>query len=255
MRIIHSLLQLLPHFELTLRPHFTVKKHMGKAKLKKLSEVSTFSFVFENKDFLAPALYNSNQEIVDWKGQWAEKVFLNNRPITLELACGKGDYTIALAQKFPDRNFIGVDIKGDRIWRGGMTVIEKGLTNVAFVRTKIEQLDLFFAPQEIDEIWITFPDPFPKKPDAKRRLTAPSFLQLYKKLIKENGILHFKTDAIDLFDFSEEMIKEAGFELLCVQRDIYGKLLADELTSIKTYYELMHISDGRTINYLRAIIK
>jgi len=228
---------------------------MGKAKMKKLREVSGFSFVYENKNFLAPALNDFEGNVIEWKGAWAEKAFKNKQAITMELACGKGDYTIALAERFPERNFIGVDIKGDRLWRGALTVQSKGLSNVIFVRTKIEQLDLFFAPHEIDEIWITFPDPFPKKPDTKRRLSAPSFLSLYKKLIKENGLIHFKTDALDLFDYTEGSMKEAGFELLTVQRDIYGNHLEDEITSIKTYYELMHLADERTINYLKAIVK
>ncbi len=228
---------------------------MGKAKMKKLSEVSTFPFVYENKNFLAPSICDSTGQVLEWKGEWAKNAFKNSNPITMELACGKGDYTIALAERFPERNFIGVDIKGDRLWRGGMTVQSKGLSNVVFVRSKIEQLDLFFASHEIDEIWITFPDPFPKKPDTKRRLSAPSFLELYKKLIKENGFIHFKTDALDLFNYTEESMKEAGYELLTVQRDIYGNQLADEITSIKTYYELMHLADARTINYLKAIVK
>lgn len=228
---------------------------MAKAKMKKLNEVSTFPFVFENKDFLNPGLTNHLGEKVNLKDAWNKLVFKNENPITLELACGKADYTIALAEKFPNINFIGVDIKGDRLWRGAKTVVEKGLTNVAFLRTKIEQLDLFLGAQEVSEMWITFPDPFPKKGDINRRLTYPTFLEKYKSIVKPNGIFHFKTDAIDLFDFSEETIREFGFELTRVERDIYGKGLADEITSIKTYYEIMHLADGRKINYLQAIIK
>jgi tRNA (guanine-N7-)-methyltransferase len=209
---------------------------MAKAKMKKLSEVSTFPFVFENKDFLNPGLTNHLCEKIDLKNKWKEVVFKNNHPITIELACGKADYTISLAQKFPNINFLGVDIKGDRLWKGSKRVVELGLTNVAFLRTKIEQIDLFIGKGEIDEMWITFPDPFPKKGDINR-------------------MFHFKTDAIDLFDYSEETIRDFGFELLRVERDIYGNNLADEITSIKTFYELMHLEDNRTINYLQAIIK
>jgi tRNA (guanine-N7-)-methyltransferase len=227
---------------------------VGKAKMMKIREVSTFPFVFENKSFLEPSLTNYLDEEVVLKGVWSREVFKRNAPITVELACGKGDYTLALAKKFPERNFIGVDIKGDRLWRAGKSVEEMGLSNVAFLRTKIELLELFFEVGEIDELWITFPDPFPKKGDAKRRLTASGFLAMYKRLLHPGSTVHFKTDAIDLFDFSEETIKENGFVLNRVERDIYGKGIADEITSIKTYYEKMHIADGRTINYLNFTI-
>lgn len=216
----------------------------------KIREVSTFPFVYENKSFLEPSLQTHTGEKVDYKGSWSKKVFGNEHPLILELACGKGDYSLALAQRFPETNFIGVDIKGDRLWRAGKTALELNLKNIAFVRTKIEQLPLFFADAEISEIWITFPDPFPKKGDAKRRLTSPRFLAEYKKLVKPGGIVHLKTDAIDLFDYSEETIREEGFEFITVQRDIYGRGTATEITSIKTYYEKMHIANGRTINYL-----
>ena len=228
---------------------------MAKAKMKKLNEVSTFPFVFENKDFLNPGLTNHLGEKVNLKDAWNQNVFKNEHPIIIELACGKADYTIALAEKFPNINFIGVDIKGDRLWRGAKTVVEKGLKNVAFLRTKIEQLDLFLGKEEVSEMWITFPDPFPKKGDINRRLTYPTFLEKYKQIVKPNGLFHFKTDAIDLFNFSEETIKEFGFELTRVERDIYGNGLSDDITAIKTYYEIMHLADGRKINYLQAIIK
>ncbi len=227
---------------------------MAKAKMKKLSEVSTFPFVFENKNFLAPGLSNYKNESIELKGKWNEIVFHNTNPIILELACGKADYTISLAQKFPHINFIGVDIKGDRIWKGANRVVEHKLNNVAFLRTKIDQIDLFFEANEVDEIWITFPDPFPKKGDINKRLSYSTFLEKYKQITKTNGILHFKTDAIDLFDFTEESIREFGWTLTRVERDIYGNGLADEITSIKTFYEMMHLADGRKINYLQAII-
>jgi tRNA (guanine-N7-)-methyltransferase len=227
---------------------------MAKAKMKKLSEVSTFPFVFENKNFLAPGLSNYKSEAIDLKGKWNELVFLNSNPIILELACGKADYTISLAQKFPNINFIGVDIKGDRIWKGAHRVVEHQLKNVAFLRTKIDQIDLFLGADEVSEIWITFPDPFQKKGDINKRLSYSNFLEKYKKITKDNGLFHFKTDAIDLFDFTEESIKDFGWELTRVERDIYGTNVADEITSIKTFYEMMHLADGRKINYLQAII-
>lgn len=226
---------------------------MAKAKMKKLAEVSTFPFVYENKNYLAPGLTNSAGEAVDLKGQWSSLAFNNSNPIILELACGKADYSIALAQKYPNTNFIGVDIKGDRLWKGAKRVVELGLKNVAFLRTKIDQLNLFFADSEVEEIWITFPDPFPKKGDINKRLTYSSFLELYKNIVIPGGLLHFKTDAIDLFDYSEESIKEFGLRLARVERDIYGNNLADEITSIKTFYEMMHLADHRKINYLQAI--
>jgi tRNA (guanine-N7-)-methyltransferase len=133
-------------------------------------------------------------------------------------------------------------------------VVEHQLKNVAFLRTKIDQIDLFLGADEVSEIWITFPDPFPKKGDINKRLSYSNFLEKYKKITKDNGLFHFKTDAIDLFDFTEESIKDFGWELTRVERDIYGTNVADEITSIKTFYEMMHLADGRKINYLQAII-
>ena len=227
---------------------------MGKAKMQKLREVSLFPNVFENRDFRNPSISNYEGEKVELKGKWSELVFDNKNPITLELACGKGDYTLKLAEKFNDRNFIGVDIKGDRLWRAAKTSNEKSLTNTAFLRTKIEQLSYFFEPGEVSEIWITFPDPCPKKPDTKRRLLSPNFLDLYKSLLHKGSVVHIKTDAIDLFEYSIESIRSNNFEIKTIQRDIYSKPLENDLLSIKTYYELMHIRDGRTINYLSFII-
>lgn len=228
---------------------------MAKAKMKKLHEVGTYPFVFQNKDFLNPGLSDYQGNAIDLKGKWNDLVFKKKQPITVELACGKADYTIVLADKFPQKNFVGVDIKGDRLWRGAKNVEALGLQNVAFLRTKIEQLDLFFDTAEIDEMWITFPDPFPKKGDINKRLSYASFLAMYKQVLKPHARFHFKTDALALFDYTVESVKEAGWHILREERDIYGKNLADEITSIKTYYEIMHLADNRTINYLQAEVK
>ncbi len=222
--------------------------------MQKIREVSTFPNVFENRDFRNPSCTNSSGELIDIKGKWSELVFKNNNPITLELACGKGDYSIAMSEMFRDKNFIGVDIKGDRLWRAAKSCLEKSLSNTAFLRTKIEQLTWFFEKNEVSEIWITFPDPFPKKPDTKRRLTSPYFLEMYKALLPKGSKIHLKTDSLELFEYSIESIKSENFEFVTIQHDIYSRPLENELLRIKTYYELMHIRDGRTINFLSFLI-
>lgn len=223
---------------------------MGKAKLKKLEEVNHFDFVYQNHNFLQPDLVNSKGESVNFKGNWRKDVFHNNNPLVLELACGKGDYTLAMAEKFPEQNFIGVDVKGDRLWRAALTKEEKNLQNVAFVRTRIEQLDLFFDKKEISEIWITFPDPFPKKGDYKRRLTYVSFLKMYEDLLQKNGKIHLKTDAYSLIESSRENLQEYACVVHEDIEDIYMNPYTNPLLDIKTYYEQMHLKEGRTINYL-----
>ena len=223
---------------------------MGKAKMHKIRGIDSFPNVFQNEHFSNPVLKNYEGKIVDLKGKWAGEVFKNQNPVVLELACGKGDYTLALAQKYPNKNFIGVDSKGARIYTGSKTAIEAGLKNVAFVRLKIENILNFFAPGEVSEIWITFPDPFPKKGDAKRRLTAPAFLERYKQICRPGATIHFKTDDLPLFHFTKEMIDTTGRKCLYYRENIYSAPLESEELEIKTYYEKKHLEDGRTINYL-----
>ncbi len=221
-------------------------------KLQKFAEVLSFPNVFENFDASNPSLAGENGEPVELRGKWAEAHFKNNNPITLELACGKGDYAIGLAQSFPERNFIGVDIKGARIWRGAKTALELGLPNVAFLRTRIEQIALFFEEKEVDEIWITFPDPFLRNSKSNRRLTSPMFLKHYRKILKPGGFVHLKTDDPTLFDFTLEVLQEEkDVRIVYQDHDIYAKPLPMPELEIKTFYEKQHLAIGRTIKYVR----
>ena len=224
---------------------------MGKAKLFKIRSIDSFPNVFQNEHFTNPMLKNHEGEEVDLMGKWGSAVFKNNNPIVLELACGKGDYAIALAKKYPNKNFIGVDSKGARIFTGAKTAIEEKLNNVVFLRLKIENILNFFSENEVDEIWITFPDPFPKLRDAKRRLSAKSFLERYKKISKPGAILHFKTDDLPLFLFTKEMAEEFSPEILYSRENIYSTPVEFEELNIHTYYEKKHLAQGRTINYIR----
>lgn len=223
---------------------------MGKAKMFKIRGIDSLPNVFQNEHFSKPVLKNHEGQLLDLKGQWAAAVFKNQNPVVLELACGKGDYTLALAKKYKNRNFIGVDTKGARIYTGAKGAIEAGLANAAFVRLKIENIVNFFAPGEISEIWITFPDPFPKKGDAKRRLSAPAFLERYKQICKPGATIHFKTDDLPLFHFTKETVQTTGRKYLYCREDIYSAPLELEELEIKTYYEKKHLDEGRTINYL-----
>jgi tRNA (guanine-N7-)-methyltransferase len=223
---------------------------MGKAKTFKIRSIDTFPNVFQNPHFTKLHLINFEGEELNPKGNWRKKVFKNENPLVLELACGKGDYTLALAAKFPDRNFIGVDSKGARLFNGAKAAMEQKLDNVAFLRLRIENITNFFEKGEVDEIWITFPDPFPKLRDAKRRLTASSFLERYRYITKPGGVVNFKTDDLPLFQFSRRTVEDSGLKILYCREDIYAVPLDVEELSIMTYYEKSHLAEGRTINYL-----
>lgn len=221
-------------------------------KLQKFSELISFPNVYENFDFLKPELIGQEGKKKKLKGSWSTDHFGNDHPITLELACGRGEYTLQLASNFPDRNFIGVDIKGARIWKGAKTALEQKLANAAFLRTRIELIDNFFAPGEVSEIWITFPDPFLKKGKDNRRLTALPFLKKYKTLLSSNGICHLKTDSTELFDFTLEVFENSNIVTLeDVNEDIYSGVLPIPELSYKTYYEEMHLAIGKKIKYIR----
>ncbi len=221
-------------------------------KLQKFAEILSFPNVLENMDASNPGLTKNETERVDMKGHWNERQFGNEYPITLELACGRGEYSLGLAEMYPERNFIGVDVKGARIWRGARNALDRSLNNVAFLRTRIEQLTLFFAPGEISEIWITFPDPFLKTSKTNRRLTSERFLASYRQLLKKDGLVHLKTDSEELYEFSLESVSQfPGAEILYQNDDIYsGPLLLPEL-EIKTYYERMHLAAEKKIKYLQ----
>jgi tRNA (guanine-N7-)-methyltransferase len=186
------------------------------------------------------------------KGNWHEQYFQNSQPIVVELACGKGDYTIGLARRFPDRNFIGVDIKGSRIWYGSNTAEEEGLDNVAFLRTQILRIENFFAENELSELWITFPDPRPRDRDERRRLTHPRYLQMYQRMLKEGGMFHLKTDDRPFFDFTLEMLKEFPVRNLKQTTDLYNSPMLEEHFGIQTTYEKRWLEEGKKINYLRC---
>jgi tRNA (guanine-N7-)-methyltransferase len=212
---------------------------MGKDKLRRFAEIDTFSNVLQ---------LDAGKPL---KGKWCTDFFKNNRPIILELACGKGEYTVNLGQLFPQKNFIGVDYKGNRIWRGAKTALEDGVTNVGFLRVQIEGISDYFAEGEVDEIWITFPDPQPQVSREKKRLTSPRFLEQYKQLLKPGGCVNLKTDNDDFYAYTAEKVKELGLQLHIQTTDLYHSEYANEVLSIKTYYEKKYLKDNKNINYLK----
>ena len=218
---------------------------MGKDKLKRFSQMLTFENVIQPE-------INFYSKDDDLKGNWST-VFNNQNPIVLELGCGAGEYTVALAKHYPKRNFIGIDIKGARIWKGAKSAIEEDLDNVRFLRTKVDFVTKFFGENEVDEIWLTFSDPQPKKP--KKRLTSNLFIDRYLKFLKPNGVVHLKTDSELLYDFTLEEIKSNGFELLKNITNVYKDSYEDsqdlkKVLFIKTFYEKKWIELGKTIKYL-----
>lgn len=222
-------------------------------KLKKFNDLLSFSNVYENYDPTNPKLLASETEEVDLKGKWKSDHFKNENPLVLELACGRGEYSLALAKDNPKVNYIGVDVKGARIWKGATIAQEENLNNVAFLRTRIEQINLFFAQEEVDEIWITFPDPFLRKSKSNRRLTSQQFLNRYKDILKKEGIIHLKTDDPTLYEFSQEQFEACDFvEVLYDRDDIYAQPLDFPELEYKTYYEKQHLEKKRKIKYMRV---
>ncbi|MDB5151120.1 MAG: trmB [Mucilaginibacter sp.] len=212
---------------------------MGKDKLRRFAEIETFDNVLQ-LDAGKP-----------FKGQWGPGFFKNENPVVLELACGKGEYTVNLARMFPGKNFIGIDYKGNRIWRGAKTAVEEGVPNVAFLRIQIENLLDYFGPGEIGEIWITFPDPQPQLSREKKRLTSPRFLDKYIITLKPGGCVNLKTDNDGLHAYTAEKINELKLNLHVKTEDLYNSEYADEVLSIKTYYEKKYLKDNKNINYLK----
>lgn len=216
-----------------------------KDKAKRFAENETF------KCLVQPPMDEVFRRDHPLKGNWGEKIFGNDAPIVLELGCGKGEYTIALAEKYPDRNFIGVDIKGARLWKGAKYATVHNMPNVAFLRTRIEFIGSLFARDEVSEIWLTFSDPQPKKPN--KRLSSKVFNDIYSGFLVEGGIIHLKTDSVLLYESTLEVIKENGYVLLEANDDIYGSGLADsdDLLQVKTFYESQFLAKGMKITYLR----
>lgn len=229
---------------------------MARNKLEKFAQLLTYPNVYENRNPVQPQLTGQGGAEVDMKGQWAEKHFKNKQPITLELACGRGEYTVALARRYPDRNFIGVDIKGARIFKGATFALEDNLTNAAFLRTRIEQISLFFAPGEIDEIWITFPDPFKENRKANRRMTGPRFLAGYRRFLAPEGIIHLKTDSQILYEYTLEVLEaEPDIILHHASADIDQAAYPTPELDIPTYYERKAREEGKPITYLSFSFK
>jgi tRNA (guanine-N7-)-methyltransferase len=212
---------------------------MGKDKLRKYSEINDFENVHELEDGK------------DYKGCWSTNQFKNDKPLVLELACGKGEYTVNLAKLFPEKNFVGVDYKGNRIWRGAKTAIEENIPNVAFLRIQIEHILDYFAENEVSEIWITFPDPQPQISRERKRLTHSRFLDCYKVILKERGAINLKTDNDALHQFTYQVISDLGLKLYIKTEDLYHSEFANEVLSIKTYYEKKYLANDKNINYLK----
>ncbi|NQY66654.1 MAG: tRNA (guanosine(46)-N7)-methyltransferase TrmB [Flavobacteriales bacterium] len=219
----------------------------GKNKLMRFEALKTFDNVFQQ----------DMDEIKDGfrlQGKWAKEYFKNDNPIVLELGCGKGEYSVALAERNPDKNYIGVDVRGERLYHGAKNALNNKLTNAAFIRTYIERINLFFAKDEIDELWFTFPDPQLKKSRIQKRLTSPGFLDLYRSFLKQGSKVHLKTDSEPMFEYSKEVAEELKLEILIATNNLYaGEHM--EILDVKTYYENIYLKEGLNICYLNYLFK
>ncbi len=215
---------------------------MGKNKLKKFADMERFGCVLQypREELLRLGFPHA--------GKWNGDVFASPAPLTLELGCGRGEYTVGLAKSERGRNFVGIDIKGARMWTGAKEVEENGIPNAAFLRCEIENIDRFFAPAEVDSLWITFPDPQMKKP--RKRLTSTRFLALYRRILRPGGIVNLKTDSPFLFEYTRRLVELNGFETLRCTDDLYGAGEADPVSSIKTYYEQQWLARGKKIKLI-----
>jgi tRNA (guanine-N7-)-methyltransferase len=225
---------------------------MAKKKLIRFSQMEDFPNV---KQVLIKEVLQQNHPI---KGKWKSEIFNNNNPITIELGCGKGEYSVALAKKYPNRNFIGVDIKGARIWYGASQALNEKISNVHFLRSRIDFIDSFFDSDEVDEIWITFPDPQPNSTRERKRLSSDLFVRRYLQFLKPGGTIHLKTDNFPFYDYSLKQFEKFGFEILFKTADLYGESIAlldeetREILSVKTHYEGIFSAKGFKINYCKA---
>ena len=216
---------------------------MGKNKLEKFADMASYPHVFE---YPYSAVDNVPFEM---KGNWHKEFFKNDNPIVLELGCGRGEYTVGLGRMFPDINFIGVDIKGARMWTGATESLESGMQNVALLRTNIEIIDRFFAPDEVAEVWLTFSDPQMKK--ATKRLTSTYFMERYRKFLIDGGIIHVKTDSNFMFTYTKYMIEKNQLPVDVMTEDLYHSGMADEILGIRTYYEQQWLDRGLNIKYIK----
>lgn len=217
---------------------------MGKNKLAKFADMGKYPHVFEYPYSVADSVP------FEMKGKWNELFFKNDHSIVLELGCGRGEYTVGLARKFPDKNFIAVDIKGARMWTGATESLQANMTNVAFLRTNIEMIDRFFAAEEVSEIWLTFPDPQMKR--YTKRLTSTSFLERYRHFLKNNGIFHLKTDSNFLYVYTKALIEINHLPVQYITDDLYHSNIVDDILNIKTYYEQQWLERGIPIKYIKC---
>ena len=221
----------------------------SKNKLKRFNENATFNNVFQPTREEALSQYHL-------KGKWRSEVFKNENPIVLELGCGKGEYSVGLAKSFPEKNFIGIDIKGARFWFGATEAINENLTNVAFLRTQIELVECFFEENEVDEIWITFPDPQIKYRRTKHRMTNSEFLQLYKKILRKDGVVNLKTDSEFMHGYTLGLLHGEGHEVLYANHNVYvNEGSPEEVTAFQTFYEKQYLEVNKAITYIRFKIK
>ncbi len=220
---------------------------MPKNKQKKFAEINSFSNVIQ------PQLCHHSRMDFRLKGKWNQTFFENKNPVIIELGCGKGEYTVALGKAYPDYNFIGIDIKGDRIWKGASDALAEGLRNVAFLRTQAEHVNTFFSEKEVSGIWLTFPDPQEKKARTKKRLTSPTFLKKYHKILTPQSPIHLKTDNLIFFEYTLSVINENNHRLLAHTYDLYSDNSVYEplLKEVQTYYEKMFLKEGKAILYLK----
>ena len=222
----------------------------SKNKLKRFNENATFPNVFQ------PTREEIVDEVYKMKGNWNKTFFKNENPLVLELGCGKGEYSVALAKKYPNKNFIGIDIKGARFWRGAKTAVEENIPNVAFIRTQIELVEQVFAENEVSEIWITFPDPQIKYKRTKHRMTNETFLKRYKTILNENGVVNLKTDSEFMHGYTLGLLHGAGHEVLYSNNDVYKQEGSpEEVTSIQTFYENQYLAVNKPITYIKFKIK
>ncbi|CAM4184086.1 tRNA (guanine-N7-)-methyltransferase [Pedobacter westerhofensis] len=212
---------------------------MGKDKLRKFAEIDTFHNVYQM------------EEGKDLQGKWALQHFKNDNPIVLELACGKGEYAVNMAKFFPEKNFIGIDLKGNRIWRGARTGVDENISNLAFLRIQIEDIVEYFGKDEVDEIWITFPDPQPQDSREKKRLTFPGFLNKYKHFLKPGGKINLKTDNDGLYAYTADVVAQE--KLICHKStgELYQSEFYDDVLKIKTHYERIYLKQDKNINYIQ----
>lgn len=217
---------------------------MAKQKLFRYDAITELPNTLERKNYKIG-------DYSDLRGNWNTRVFKNDKPIILELASGKGDYSLALAEMFPENNYIAMDVKGDRLFKGAKEALEAGLHNIRFFRAMIDHIENYFQKDEISEIWITFPDPYLSVSKEKKRLTHPRFLERYKKILSDNASINLKTDSLELYEFTKEVIQVQGLKLKEDISDIYAMTMVPDILNIQTFYERKHLAENRTITYLK----